>query len=46
MDVMTMICSRWSMISSGGPSGRDKLEGSMLTVCGDCRSMVLEVRGC
>ena len=34
---------RWSMISSR-ESGRERLEGSMLAVCTDCRSMVLQVR--
>jgi len=33
---------RWSMISSR-ESGREKLEGSMLAVCADCKSMVLQV---
>ena len=31
------------MISSR-ESGRERLEGSMLAVCTDCRSMVLQVR--
>ena len=34
---------RWSMVSWGGTGGRERLEGSMLGVCGDCKSMVLEV---
>jgi len=34
---------RWSMISTWREAGREKLEGSMLAVCTDCRSMVLQV---
>ena len=34
---------RWSMISTWREGGREKLEGSMLAVCTDCRSMVLQV---
>ena len=31
------------MISTWREAGREKLEGSMLAVCTDCRSMVLQV---
>ena len=40
--VVDLTLFRWSMISSR-ESGREKLEGSMLAVCADCKSMVLQV---
>ena len=34
---------RWSMISSRSSAEREKIEGSPLNVCLDCKEMVLQV---